>query len=168
LANYFPKHTVTARVQEPTAFRRLSLSLVEMALITGVLVRVFRSLMLTHGSSSILYVGTMLTVGMLFIIGMLTAHLANFPLHHWFWRAPAFVAVEVASEMATSLFLIWLAREPNGTVRAHFSDWFGMSTMTLLTRGLAVVLWTLLLAAIVSVVRTRLVKEEADDPLPAE
>jgi hypothetical protein len=168
VANYFPKHTITARTPESTAFRRFSLSIVEMGLVTGVLVRVYRSLVLTHGSSSFLYIGTMTTIALLFVIGMATAHLANYPLHHWFWRAPAFALIEVIGEMATSLFLIWLTREPNGTVRAHYSDWFGMMTRALLYRGLIVVCWSVLLAAIVWIVRTRLVKEEADDPLPVE
>jgi hypothetical protein len=168
MSAYFPKHTVTARVEESHLFRRFSLSLVEMALITGILVRVFRSLVLTHGSSSFLYIGTMVTIAMLFLIGMVTAHLANYPLYHWLWRAPAFVGIEVAGEMATSLLLIWLAREPNGTVRAHYADWPGMTSRALLYRGLVVVLWSLFLAGIVQFVRTRLVKEEADDPLPAD
>jgi hypothetical protein len=139
-----------------------------MALVTGVLVRVYRSVVLTHGSSSVFYIGTTMTIALLFVIGMATAHLANYPLHQWFWRAPAFVALEVAGEMATSLFLIWLAREPNGTVRAHYGDWFGMLSRTLLTRGLVVVLWSLALSGIIQVVRTRLVKEEADDPITTE
>jgi hypothetical protein len=168
MADYFPKHTVTARAQESTAFRRFSLSLVEMAVVTGVLVRVYRSLVLTHGSSSILYIGTMTMIAILFLIGMATAHLANYPLHHWFWRAPAFAAIEVAAEMVTSLFLIWLAREPYGTARAHFADWPGMALRDLLLRSVIVILWSLLLAAIIQIVRTRLVKEEADDPLPVE
>jgi hypothetical protein len=41
-------------------------------------------------------------------------------------------------------------------------------TRALLYRGLIVVCWSVLLAAIVWIVRTRLVKEEADDPLPVE
>ena len=168
MADYFPKHTITARTAESAPFRRFSLSIVEMGLVTGVLVRVYRSLVLTHGSSSLLYVGTMTTIALLFVIGMATAHLANYPLHHWFWRAPAFAAIEVIGEMVTSLFLIWLAREPNGTARAHYADWPGMMTRALLYRGLVVVCWSVLLAAIVGIVRTRLVKEEADDPLPVE
>ena len=168
MSGFFPKHTATMRIEEPKAFRRLSFSLVEMALITGVLVRVFRSLALTHGSSSFLYVGTMMTLGLLFVVGMATAHLANYPLHHWLWRAPAFAALEVAGEMATSLFLIWIGREANGTVRAHYNDWVGMTIRALWLRGLVVIAWSLCLAGIVQLVRTRLVKEEADDPIPAD
>ena len=83
MPQYFPQHTSAMRTEQPTAFRRLSLSLVEMALITGLLVRVYRSLVLTHGSSSFMYVGTMIAIALVFVVGMTTAHLANYPLHHW-------------------------------------------------------------------------------------
>jgi hypothetical protein len=169
LSDFFPKHTITMRIEEPKAFRRFSLSLVEMALITGLLVRVYRSLVLTHGSSSFLYIAGTITVGLVFIVGMATAHLANYPLHHWLWRAPAFAALEVVGEMATSLFLIWLGREPNGTVRAHFDDWPSMLVRAALFTGLVVTIWSLMLAGIVQLVRSRgLVKEEADDPIPVD
>jgi hypothetical protein len=154
-------------IEEPKAFRRLSFSLVEMALLTGVLVRVYRSLVLTHGSNSMLYLGGMMTVALVFVIGMATAHLANFPLHQWFWRAPSFAGIEIAGEMLTSLFLISIGREPNGTVRAHFDDWPSMMMRALLIRGLLVVIWSLILAGIVQIVRNRFVKEEADDPVEA-
>ena len=164
MSDFFPLHTATMRIEEPRAFRRFSQSLVEMALITGVLVRVYRSLVLTHGGTGFGYVAGTMVVAILFIVFMATAHLANYPVHHWFWRAPAFAGLEVAGEMATSLLLIWLNREPNGTVRAHYDDWPGMLMRALLYRGLVIVLWALLLAVIVSVVRkARVVEEEADD-----
>ena len=166
MSDFFPLHTATMRIEEPKAFRRFSLSLWEMALITGVLVRVYRSLVLTHGTSSFAYIASTTTLAIVFIIFMSTAHLANFPLHHWLWRAPAFAGLEVVGEMATSLFLIWLGREPNGTVRAHFDDWGSMAFRTALYRGLVVVIWSLILAGIVALVRSRgIVKEEADDPV---
>lgn len=165
MSDFFPKHTITMRIEEPKAFRRFSLSLIEMAIITGILVRVYRSLVLTHGPSSFGYIAGMMSIALLFVIFMATAHLANYPLHHWLWRAPAFAALEVVGEMLTSLLLIWLSREPNGTVRAHFDDWPGMLTRALLYRGLVVILWSLLLAGIVHLVRTRFVKEEEDDLL---
>jgi hypothetical protein len=165
VSNFFPKHTAAMRIEEPKAFRRFSLSLVEMALVTGILVRVYRSVIFTHGSSSLVYIGTMMTIALVFMVGMATAHLANYPLHRWVWRAPAFAGLEIVGEMATSLFLIWIGREPNGTMRAHYADWPSMVIRVLEIRGLVVVLWSLLLAGIVQVVRTRLVKEEADDPV---
>lgn len=167
MSDFFPKHTEAMRI-EPRAFRRFSFSLIEMALITGLLVRVYRSLVLTHGSSSFGYIALTMSIALVFVVGMATAHLANYPLHQWLWRAPAFAALEVGGEMVTSLFLIWLAREPNGTVRAHYGDWPSMVMRALLYRGLVVLIWSLLLAAIVQFVRTRFVKEEADDPVVAD
>src|SRR4051812_33192638 len=165
MSDFFPLHTTTMRIEEPKAFRRFSLSLVEMALITGVLVRVYRSLVLTHGTNNFGYIAATMTLALVFIVFMATAHLANYPLHHWLWRAPAFAGLEVAGEMATSLLLIWLSREPNGTVRAHFDDWPSMVVRAALYRGLIVVFWSLVLAGIVQIVRNRFVKEEADDPV---
>jgi hypothetical protein len=165
VSDLFPLHTTTMRIEEPKAFRRFSLSLVEMSLITGVLVRVFRSLVLTHGTSSFAYIASTMSVAIVFLIFMATSHLANYPLHHWLWRAPAFAGLEVVSEMMTSLLLIYLSREPNGTVRAHFDDWTSMAFRTALYRGLVVVVWSLVLAGIVQIVRSRFIKEEADDPV---
>jgi hypothetical protein len=165
MSDFFPLHTATMRIEEPKAFRRFSLSLVEMALITGVLVRVYRSLVLTHGSNNFGYIAATMTLALVFIVFMATAHLANYPLQRWLWRAPAFAGVEVLGEMATSLLLIWLSREPNGTVRAHFNDWPSMAMRAALYRGVIVLVWSLILAAIVQVVRNRFIKEEADDPV---
>lgn len=165
MSDFFPLHTATMRIEEPRAFRRFSLSLVEMALITGVLVRVYRSLVLTHGSNNFGYIAATMTLALVFIVFMATAHLANYPLQRWLWRAPAFAGLEVVGEMVTSLLLIWLSREPNGTVRAHFDDWPSMAMRAALYRGAIVLVWSLILAAIVQVVRNRFVKEEADDPV---
>lgn len=163
MPNFFPRHTIELRLEEPKAFRRFSFSLVEMALVTGVLVRVYRLVILTHGSNNWLYLGVVFAVGMIFLLGMLTAHLANYPLNQYLWRAPAFAILEVSAEMLTSALLIFLGREPNGTVRAHWDDWVGMGMNALLFRGIAIVLWGLILAGVVQIVRRTLVRED-DEP----
>src|SRR4051794_17318508 len=109
----FPRHTVDFHIEEPKAFRRFSRSLVEMAIVTGVLARLYRMLILTHGSNNWVYLVAVITVGTVFLIGMLSAHLANYPLHQYLWRAPVFAGVEVVTEMATSTLLIALGREAN-------------------------------------------------------
>ncbi|HXD48692.1 MAG TPA: hypothetical protein VN600_07960 [Gemmatimonadaceae bacterium] len=166
MPSFFPAHTLEIRHDEPGALRRFSFSLVEMAVVTGVLVRVFRLLVLTHGSNNWLYLGGVFALGIIVLLGMLTAHLANYPLHQYLWRAPAFAAVEVAAEMAASALLIWLGREPWGPVRAHWDDWVGMGLNTLLTRGLAIVIWGLILAGVVQLVRRTIVHED-DEPTEA-
>ena len=160
---FFPRQTIELRLEEPKAFRKFSFSLVEMAIVTGVLLRIYRVVVLTHGSNNWLYFGGAFAVGMIFLLGMLTAHLANYPLPQYFWRAPAFAAIEVAAEMATSALLIFLGHEPNGTVLAHWDDWVGMGLNALLIRGLSIVFWGLALAGVVQLVRRTIVREEEDD-----
>src|SRR5471030_2994131 len=98
VADLFPKHTALMRThEESTALRRFSRSLAEMALITGVLLRVLRSLVLSHATSGLWFV-VMLSIAAMFLVAMATAHLANYPLYRWAWRVPAFVALEVVGE----------------------------------------------------------------------
>jgi hypothetical protein len=151
--SFFPRQTIEWHIQEPRAFRRLSLSLVEMALLTGVLLHVYRSYVLTRGATGWLLFGGALALGILFLLFMTTAHLANFPVQKWAWRAPAFAAIEWAGEVVTSLLLIWIGREPYGTVRAELRDWPSLAMGTLATRGSIILVWTLLLAGIVQIVR---------------
>lgn len=153
MPSFFPRQTLEWHLEEPRAFRRLSLSLVEMALVTGVLLRIYRSFILTHGANGWLYLGGTLGFGLLFLLLMTTAHIANFPVQRWLWRAPAFALIECTAEMATSALLIWIGREPYGSIRAEWHDWPSMAIGALATRGLVIILWTLLLAGIVQVVR---------------
>jgi len=169
MPSFFPNHTVEIKIEEPQAFRRFSFSLAEMAIVTGVLVRILRLLALTHGSNNWFYLGSMLAVGLIFLLGMLTAHLANYPLHQYLWRAPLFALIEVVTEMATSALLLALGREANGTVRAHWDDWVGMGLNALLFRGLAIVVWGLILAGVVQLVRRTIVHEDDEpDEVPAK
>lgn len=169
MPNFFPHHTVEWKVEEPPAFRRFSYSLVEMAAVTGILLRVYRSFALTHGSNSLLYIGGTFAVGFLILFAMVTAHLANYPVQKWIWRAPVFAVVMAAAEMLTSLLLIWVGREPNGTVRAEWSDWPSMAVSTLMHREAAVMLWALLLAGVVILVRRTIVHQDEpeDEEAPA-
>jgi hypothetical protein len=162
MPTFFPRQTVELRFETPKPVRRFSYSLVEMAIVTGVLVRVYRLLALTHGSNNWIYFGVSFAVGVVLLLGMATMHLANYPLHQYVWRAPAFALVEVASEIATSAALIALGREANGTVRAHWDDLLGMAVNALTIRGIAIVLWALVLAGVVQLVRRTIVHEDEE------
>jgi hypothetical protein len=168
MATYFPRTTNEIRSDEPSAFRALTLSVVEMGLLTGVVIRLFRSLVLTHGSNSWLYLGGMFAIAAIFLFAMATVHLANFPLRRWLWRAPALGVLVAAGEMAASLLLIVAGREPNGTVRAELADWPGMAISVLLFRATAVCAWALLLATAVTVARRALgaTRRKRETPVP--
>jgi hypothetical protein len=145
--------------EEPAAFTRIARSSVELALITGVVIRLFRAVVLTHGDATSSYLGAALVLGSLFLLGMATLHLGRFPVREWPWRAPLFAVFETAGEMLVSLVLIWLHREPWGTARAEFTDWQPMATGVLFWRVLGVSVWALLLGATVSFIRGRVLKE---------
>jgi len=153
-------------LEEPAAFARVARSPVELALITGVVIRLFRAVVLTHGDATTAYLGAALVLGSLFLLGMATLHLGRFPVREWPWRAPLFAVFETAGEMLVSLALIALHREPWGTARAEFVDWQAMATGVVFWRVLGVSVWALLLGATVSFIRGRVLKETGREVEP--
>ncbi len=129
-------------------------------------IRLFRAVVLTHGNVSATYLAASLVLGTLFLLGMATLHLGRFPVREWPWRAPLFAVFETAGEMAVSLVLIALHREPWGTARAEFTDWQPMATGVLFWRLIAVCLWGLLLGLTVQFVRGRVLKDTGREVEP--
>ena len=153
-------------LEEPAAFARVARSPVELALITGVVIRLFRAVVLTHGDATTAYLGAALVLGSLFLLGMATLHLGRFPVREWPWRAPLFAVFETAGEMVVSFVLIALHREPWGTARAEFVDWQAMATGVVFWRVLGVSVWALLLGVTVSFIRGRVLKETGREVEP--
>jgi hypothetical protein len=151
-------------LDEPESFKRIARSPVELAAITGVLIRLFRALILTHGPvDSLLYLGSSLALGAIFLLTMATLHLGRFPVKEWPWRAALFAVVETAAEMGTSLALIAMHREPWGTVRAEFVDWQPMAVGVLFWRLVTVTLFALILGWTIHLVRTRLLPDNEEE-----
>jgi hypothetical protein len=163
MSSFFPRHTHTWKVEEPAAFRKLTLNVVEMGVITGVVLRLYRSLALTHGTDSWLYLGGSFALGAIFLFGMVTLHLGNYTVRRWVLRAPVFAVVEMAAEMVTSLALILLHREPVGSGRAELGDWLPMTLSLVYSRLVPIILYALLLAAVVQLMRYLLLRHEHRD-----
>lgn len=148
-------------IREPPAFSKLARSIVEMALITGVVVRLYRALVLTHASGDrALYLGAMFLLASAFVLVMAAVHLSRFPLRQWTWRAPAFAALESVFEGIVSLGLILAQREPLGTGAAALADWPAIAATILLRHVVVISAFALLLALTVKLVRYRLLKRE--------
>jgi hypothetical protein len=160
MSPFFPQATAEFRIEEPPAFRKFTMSIAEMAVVTGVLFRLYRALAMTAGPTNWAYFAGAFALGVLFILGMATLHLGNFPLHRWLWRAPVFAAIEAAAESLTSLALIFAHREPIGSERAHPHDWLEIVGRTFLWRLVGVCLFALLLAGVVQFVRYMLLRRE--------
>jgi hypothetical protein len=153
-------------LEEPAAFARIARSPFELALITGVVMRLFRAVVLTHGDATTTFLAASLVLGTLFLLGMATLHLGRFPVREWPWRAPLLAVLETAGEMTVSLVLIALHREPWGTARAEFVDWQAMATGVVFWRVLGVSVWALLLGATVSFIRGRVLKDTGREVEP--
>lgn len=153
-------------LEEPAAFTRIARSPVELALITGVVIRLFRAVVLTQGDATTTFLGAALVLGTLFLLGMATLHLGRFPVREWPWRAPLFAIFETTGEMLVSLVLIALHREPWGTARAEFMDWQAMATGVVFWRVLGVSVWALLLGVTVSFIRGRVLKDTGREVEP--
>jgi hypothetical protein len=155
MASFFPQVTGTFRYEEMRGLRRFSRSLVEMALVTGIFLRICRALVLSFApNGSIVLLALAFGLGLVLLCASLTFHLGNFTPRRWVWRAPLFAVVEAAAESATSLLLIMLHREPVGSARAVLSDWPGIALDTLFWRVVVVVPYALALAGVVWLVRT--------------
>jgi|SRR5688572_21612341 len=148
-------------IREPAAFAKLAHSLIDMALITGIIARLYRAMVLGRADSpTARSLALTLAIGALFLLIMATIHLSRFPLRDWLWRAPGFAAAEGAVEMLVSLALIAMSREPLGTGAAHFHDWPMMSVRTILWRVLMISLFALVLGLIVKYVRFMVLRRE--------
>jgi hypothetical protein len=159
---FFPRKTIAWEVvEDPTAIRRLSNSLPEMALVTGVTLRLYRAYVLSHGSpESGWWVGSTVVIGTVLLLAMLTVHLANFTVRHWWWRAPLFAALEAGTEIMMSLALTAMGLEKIGSGVAELSDWLPGATQVLAWRMVIIVPFTLLLAVVVTIVRRLLLASE--------
>lgn len=171
MARYFPRDNVAWHLEEPRVLRKLTLSLPAMAAIAGLLVRLIRV-----GVSGITVswwgVFGAIALGLVVLLSIATAHLGNYPVKQWLWRAPLFGLAEGAAEAGVSALLTVIGVERLGSTQARLSDWPSMATDAIVgTPGLAfldgrivmVSLFALVLAGVVQVVRYLLLRSENRD-----
>jgi hypothetical protein len=159
---FFPVRTASFKLDEARAFRRLSFSVVEMAIITAVMLRVYRALALALAGSNVFFLGLSFALGFVVLFGMVTLHLGNFTVRRWLWRAPLFGLIEAAAESLTSLGLIAIHREPLGSARAIYADWPGIVGNIFTWRVSSIVVFAAILAAVVTMTRVTLGEEPAE------
>ncbi len=162
MARFFPRETLEWHIHEPARVRRFSLSLVRMAIFTGVTIRLYRLLVLAFGGGGWVVIASV-AGGLMILLGLATAHLGNYPVRYWLWRAPLFGALEAATELAVSALLIAGGMERMGSAYAHWHDWFADLLPTFMARVLLVSVFAVLLAGVVQIVRYALLKHEHRD-----
>ena len=158
---FFPRHTGTFSAQDAQAFRGISMSTVEMAVITGIVLHTYRAIVLSGGAGrGWLYLGISFALGIVILFGMTTLHLGNYTLRQWVRRVPIFAIVEAATESLVALGLIALGREPLGSTRAGYGDWMMIVQETFVWRVVAIILFAFLLAGVVQFFRRVLLVRE--------
>ena len=151
MSRFFPRDVIQWGEERLHPLRAFAIRAVEPAGITGITLRLWRAFVLGT-SNGMLFVGG-LVVGLLFLCGMLTWHLGNFPVKRWPMRAAMFVAIELVAELGMSSLLISFGRERVGSRMAAWGDWWPMAAQTVLERVLIVAVFALVLGATVQVVR---------------
>jgi len=137
-------------------FRRISRSIVEMAMLTGIVVRVLHVLFSARSAelSWYAYAGRFILIPIV-ALGMASVHWSNYPVRQWLWRAPLFGFIESVTGAIASLALIASGRERWGTGRAEMADWPSIATRIIVTHVIVISLFALILGAIVQFVRRR-------------
>jgi hypothetical protein len=158
MTRFFPREVVQWNDRQLHPLRAFSIRSLELAGITGVTVRLFRALVLGADDWVVLVSGVV--VGVLFLCGMLTWHLGNYPLRRWPMRVTAFAIVEITAELGMSTLLIAFQRERFGSQLATWSDWWPMAGNTALYRIVVMGIYALLLAGAVKIVRRMLDRRE--------
>lgn len=159
--SFFPRDTLEWRTMEPSVLRRISISLVIMAVVTGVVLRSARLVSL-HGSGlTVLFVWI---VGLALLATFVTLHLGNYPLRQWMWRAPAFALIQSVASLVTSAVFVTLGMERLGSTVMGWSQWVGDIFPTIVRNVIAVCAYALLLAAAVQVVRRTLAARGEREP----
>ncbi|MBL0169798.1 MAG: hypothetical protein IPP90_03565 [Gemmatimonadaceae bacterium] len=168
MSRFFPRDVVHWGEERLHPLRAFAVRTLEPAGITGLVLRLYRALMLglTATGSLAAFVGGLI-VGALFLCGMLTWHLGNFPIKRWPMRVLAFILIEVAAELGMSSLLIGFGRERLGSRLATWADWWPMAGQTLMERGIMLTLFALVLAASVQIVRRSLDKRPPHPAHPA-
>jgi hypothetical protein len=148
-----PSRSATVSPVRGGGWRTFSRSTLELAGLTGVTLRLYRAAVLSLDTFAdwAVFIGA-LVLGAVFVCGVLTWYLSNFPLRRWPTRVAAFVGIEVAAEFGMSSVLIALKREPLGSGLATWADWWPLAGQTLLERGLVLGGYAGLLAAAMWVV----------------
>lgn len=159
MARYFPRHTQEWKHEESPAFQRLTRSLVEIAILTGVALRLFHAIAHVRAESAgWIYLGSIFALETIILLGAATLHLGNYTLRNWAWRAPAFGAIEGLAECLTIAGLIAIGREPLGTARATWADWPGLAFNAIFWGTIAVSVFAVVLGGAVKLVRSFLTR----------
>jgi hypothetical protein len=161
---FFPESPFTG-TRVDSLLHRIPRSLIPMALITGIVVHSYIWFVLARASAGFGWIGLLLAFSGRFVLllGLATVYLGNHPVRQWIWRAPLFALAEGAVEAVMVAILIRVRVERIGTEHAHQRDWMSIVSDILIYHGIAIIVFSAILAVVVQTVRYALLKHEHRD-----
>jgi len=164
MSTFFPIQAIEWSLHEPKTLRRLSLSLVGMAALAAVVLHAIWWTVRAFGTGHALWlVPVGILVRVIVLLGFATAHLGNFTIRQWLWRAPMFAIVASAAETAISAVLIAFGWERLGTEYEHWHDLPSLAATWFIAHLVLVILFAIVLAGVVQIARFTLLKAEHRD-----
>ena len=144
---------------------RIPRSLIPMALITGIVVHLYRVFVLASPTITFGWV-TLFLAGAgeyVLLLSLTTVYLGNHPVRQWIWRVPLFTVSEWLVESAAVAVLIRGRFERIGSEQARVADLSSIVIDRLIWHGAAIVTFSFILAVVVQTVRYALLKHEHRD-----
>lgn len=152
----FPRHSVAWTLEHKTTLRRFSLSIPLYGIGCGIVSRLYRwGILAIVAPTSWGAILLTIAIGVAIMCALAAAHLANFTLKSWRWRAPLLGAVMGLGETLASLVLTLVHQERIGRAFATMSDVPGTLLNVVLTRTVVVSLFALALGVVVAAMRER-------------
>jgi len=164
MSPFFPERSFShARVDSLIA--RVPRSLIPMALITGIVVHVYRVFILASPTINFGWISLFLAGAgeYVLLLSLTTVYLGNHPVRQWIWRVPLFIVAEWLVESAAVAILIRIRFERIGSEQARVGDLGSIVMDRLIWHGAAIVTFSLILAVVVQTVRYALLKHEHRD-----
>jgi hypothetical protein len=164
MSPFFPESPFSG-TRVDSLLAKIPRSLIPMAVITGIVVHSYIWLVLARASVNFGWIALLLAFSGRFVLllALSTVYLGNHPVRQWIWRAPAFAALEVAVEAIMVAALIRIRVERIGTEHAHRTDWWGIVSDIMIYHGIAILVFSAILAVVVQTVRYALLKHEHRD-----
>ena len=144
---------------------RIPRSLIPMALITGIVVHLYRVFVLVSPAISFGWISLFLGFAgeYVLLLSLTTVYLGNHPVRQWIWRVPLFTVAEWLVEVGAVMVLIRGRLERIGSEQARATDLSSIVTDRLIWHGAAIITFSFILALVVQTVRFALLKHEHRD-----
>jgi hypothetical protein len=144
---------------------RVPRSLIPMALITGIVVHLYRVFVLASPTITFGWISLFLAGAgeYVLLLSLTTVYLGNHPVRQWIWRVPLFTVAEWLVEAAAVAILIRVRFERIGSEQARAGDLSSIVIDRLIWHGAAIITFSFILAVVVQTVRYALLKHEHRD-----